>query len=383
MTYLSSKDKRDCFGCRACEQICPVAAISMQADQEGFLYPVVAESCIHCGRCAQVCPAAHPGDFKLPTQAMAAVNKEAHIRKKSASGGAFGAIVSATDEKTLVFGAKWEGRSKVCHAAALAPQAYDLFHKSKYIQSDIGRSYRDVKENLLRGTSVIFTGTPCQIAGLKNFLGGEHANLLCVDLVCHGVPSGKVLEAYLRQKDRRNDPVTGMDFRLKKYTDKKWDSKYAEIHYASGKKAVVDYDSSGFLRGFANGLFFRPSCSCCPFAQSKRVSDLTIGDYWGIENTIPSLDPHQGVSLILVNSEKGCRYLQNMAQYMHYYPTELEPAVKGNARLRKPDHGHNGRNLFFLELDSADFERLVQRFAPRVTVIRKMGHKIKKMLWKE
>ena len=382
MTYLRSEDKRDCFGCGACEQACPVSAISMQEDQEGFLYPVIAASCIHCGRCIQVCPAAEPGALKTPVQVLAAVNQDAAIRNKSASGGAFGAIVSASDENTVVFGAKWDGRSRVCHAAAPAQQAYEQFHKSKYIQSRIGRSYREVKEYLLRDTPVIFTGTPCQIAGLKRFLGQDHPKLLCVDLVCHGVPSGKVLEMYLRRMDRRNDPIIRIDFRSKIKKGRKWDSKFAKLHYQSGKTAAVDYDSSGFLRGFATGLFFRPSCSTCPFARCERVSDLTIGDYWGIERENPSLDPHEGVSLIMVNSEKGRQHLQRMAQYMHFYPTDQETAVAGNARLRRPDPGHADRARFFAALESADFEQTVQQIVPRVSAFRKLGHKVKILIWR-
>ena len=383
MTYLRSEDKRDCFGCGACEQVCPVSAISMQADSEGFLYPVVSEACIDCGRCIRVCPAEDPGKLRLPTQTLAAFHLDPDIRSRSASGGAFGAIVSAADGKTIVFGAKWDGRSKVCHAGVPAQQACDLFRKSKYIQSHIGRSYLEVKDHLLRGMHVIFTGTPCQIAGLKRFLGQDHPNLLCVDLICHGVPSGKVLESYLLRMDRRNDPVVRIDFRSKMKRGSKWDSKFAELHYRSGKRTVVDYNSSAFLRGFANGLFFRPSCAVCPFAQSSRVSDLAIGDYWGIEKVIPSLDSHEGVSLILVNSEKGQAYIERMAQHLQLFPTEMEPAVQGNARLRKPDAGHRERTYFFTELETSDFERLVQRIIPRVSVVRELGHTIKQFLRRE
>lgn len=382
MTYLQSGEKRDCFGCGACEQACPVQAIAMQPDSEGFLYPVVSENCIDCGQCVRVCPVEGSIELRRFTQTVAAFHLEPRIRSQSASGGVFGAIVAVADEKSVVFGAKWEGRSKVCHAGTSAQRAYELFRKSKYIQSRIGHSYKEVRDVLLADKSVIFTGTPCQIAGLKQFLGRDYPNLLCVDLICHGVPSEKVLEAYLLRMDRKNDPVIRIDFRSKMRSAGKWDSKFAELYYRSGKRIVVDYDSSGFLRGFANGLFFRPSCSTCPFAQSARISDLTIGDYWGIEQAIPSLNPHEGVSLVLVNSEKGQKYLQKMASYLQMFPTEPEPAIQGNARLRKPDPGHRERMRFFAELEETDFERLIQQIIPRVSMVRKLGYKLKKFLRK-
>lgn len=362
-------------------QSCPVSAISMCADGEGFLYPAVDENrCIHCERCLKSCPALHPGQMEVPKQALAVVNKEQHIRTESSSGGAFGAIVSAARADTIVFGAKWEGRSEVCHAGAPASQAYALFHKSKYIQSKIKNTYKEAEACLLKGLPVVFTGTPCQIAGLKSFLGRDYSNLLCVDLVCHGVPSGKVLETYLRKKDCRDNPVQRIDFRFKKIFYGKWDSKSAQIHYENGKCVTVDYDSSGFLRGFANGLFFRPSCSTCPYAKSLRISDLTIGDYWGVEKEISSLNSHEGVSLVLANTQKGQRFLQALEKYAHLYPTDLNSAVNGNARLRKPDPGHRDRAYFFSMLDKTDFECLVQKCVPRISKIRKLGHRVKRMI---
>ncbi|MBQ8622052.1 MAG: Coenzyme F420 hydrogenase/dehydrogenase, beta subunit C-terminal domain [Oscillospiraceae bacterium] len=383
MIYFESHDKRDCFGCSACAQSCPSSAISMRADGEGFSYPVVEEGhCIHCGKCFRSCPALQPRQMKLPIQAMAVVNKEKYIRTESSSGGAFGAIVSAASADTVVFGVKWEGRSKACHAGVPASQAYAQFHKSKYIQSNIKNTYQEAKKCLVKDVPVIFIGTPCQIAGLMSFLGRDYSNLLCVDLVCHGVSSEKVLEEYLCKKDRKNNPVKGIDFRYKNYSCGKWDSKCAQIHYEKGKSVTVDYNSSGFLRGFANGLFFRPSCSTCPYAQYQRISDLTIGDYWGIEKEISLLDPHEGVSLVFVNTEKGHRLFHGMEKFTHVYPTNIDSAVNGNARLRKPDPGHSDRDYFFSKLGTEDFERLVQKCVPRISTIRKWGHKVKKIMGK-
>lgn len=383
MTYFQSQEKADCFGCGACAQACPAAAITMAADEEGFLYPCVdSDACVHCGRCAAVCPADLRFGLRTPERVAAGYSRQSEIQRSSASGGAFWAITMAAPEDAIIFGAEWTGRSTVCHRGAPKWEAYERFHKSKYIQSEIGSSYVQAKRQLKQGRTVVFTGTPCQIAGLKAFIGGNDPNLLCVDLVCHGVPSGKVLEAYLQDAETPKDPVRKIEFRYKKPGKDRWDSKCAKLIYNSGKERIVDYDSSAFLRGFAAGLFFRPSCSSCPYARKERISDLTIGDCWGIENRKPEWDPHKGVSLVFANTGKGKQWLQRMEPSMVLEEISLDQAVSGNARLRDPDSGHKNRSDFFNMLEKESFERLVQSFVPRISRLRKLGHRIKQKLRK-
>lgn len=382
--YLVNGEKKECFGCGACFQICPQKAISMQRDNEGFLYPNVDEkACVLCNQCHQVCPHEHLPDFHQINSALVGYNSDTEVRIKSASGGAFKSIVDVANEDTKVFGVVWSGRSEAVHTEATKKEAYDLFHKSKYIQSDTGLSFKKVKNYLVAGISVIYVGTPCQIAGLKTFLNSDDKNLLCIDIVCHGVPSGKVLEKYFQSIEKRGKVVYGIDFRHKVFKRGAYDSKCALIRYSDGINRVVDYDSSGFLRGFANGLFFRPSCSECPFAKAERVSDLTIGDAWGIEKSRSDLNPHEGVSLILVNTEKGKSIVKKICNTSCYF-SEVEPdiVISGNGRLKKPDAGHSKRNVFFERYEVEDFERLVQSYIPKNSRIRKIGHRIKNHLKK-
>lgn len=380
--YLVTKQKNECFGCGACNQICPVSAIQMEEDHEGFLYPKVdMDKCISCGQCHKVCPAENLIPFEYPRKSLVGYSAQTGVRNNSASGGAFHALADCANDGTAIFGVEWKNRCGVAYAKASRDDAYKRFSKSKYVQSVIGNAYIEAKENLDAGRNVLFVGTPCQIAGLRGFLKKDYANLLCVDLVCHGVPSSKTLEQYLQSMDRGNCKVTGVDFREKVVKrNGTVDSKCAVLHYSDGTNKTVDYESSGFLRGFACGLFFRPSCATCPFACASRVSDLTIGDAWGIEKENPKLNPHEGVSLILVNTEKGEAAAEQMKCAMMLEEVSTETMVSGNGRLKSPDRGHQKRSEFFKRFESEDFEKLVQEFIPRISLVRRVGHAIKRLI---
>lgn len=379
--YLVSEKKNECFGCGGCFQICPVNAIRMEKDGEGFVYPKInRDKCIECNRCQIVCPAENEVQKQSIQRAFAGYCVEEDVRKNSSSGGAFKAIVDAASMYTRFFGAEWKDRVHVVHSMSLKDDAYLQFCKSKYVQSNTECTYQQTKQILNKGGEVVYIGTPCQIAGLKSFLQKERENLLCVDLICHGVSSSSVLERYYIANEKARNSIVKMDFREKVQKGKNVDTKCAVLHYQNGKKRVVDYNKSGFLRGFANGLFFRPSCSTCPFACTERISDLTIGDAWGIEKEKLKLNPHQGVSLILVNSEKGERWIEQIKERMLVYEVSVERMVSGNGRLKSPDKGHVKRKEFFNRYMNEDFEKLVQDLIPRISFIRRIGHKIKMLV---
>lgn len=381
--YLLTQLKNECFGCGACFQACPAHAIQMMKDFEGFLYPsIVSEKCVKCNLCHRVCPTEQLLDKNAPKQALAGFSIDGAIRHHSESGGAFKAIIDSADDKANIYGVEWDSRSSVSHHFSDKLEAYTRFSKSKYIQSNTGQTYRTVKGELNDGKEVVYTGTPCQIAGLKSYLGKEYANLLCVDLVCHGVPSSDVLERYLKSVEKKSNPVVRINFREKVKRNETIDSKCAVIVFSNGKQKVVDYDSSGFLRGFANGLFFRPSCATCPFACGSRISDLTIGDAWGIEHFSADLNPHEGVSLILVNTEKGLQWIDRIKMTMSLQSYDVSQMVSGNGRLKSPDKGHAKRDVFFSRFQDEDFEKLIQELIPRVSCVRKIAHTIKTLVSK-
>lgn len=380
MNYLNTKNKFKCYGCGACSAICTQKAISMNADEEGFVYPVISPTmCTNCGLCDNVCPENEKNIFHSPPKSVYAVKCcDGDKILSSSSGGTFFAITKACHSNTQIYGAMWQDRSHVVHIGAKAPTAYDLFRKSKYIQSKTNAIYAQIKQALESNASVVFTGTPCQCAALQTFLGHKYDNLLLVDLICHGVSNGKILESCLKCFDRKTDKISSISFRHKKLQNGEWNSKLVKINYSSGKERILDYNTFGFLRGYDNGLIFRPSCSTCQYAQSSRVSDLTIGDYWGGESK--GYNPHYGASVVLVNSNLGAKFFEKMKEYLIYEQVDFDDIARHNPRLRAPDCGNPNRNAFLENLETENFEDAMQHYAPRIPIWKIIGHRIKSKL---
>ncbi|MGM9553383.1 MAG: Coenzyme F420 hydrogenase/dehydrogenase, beta subunit C-terminal domain [Faecousia sp.] len=379
ISYLDTGNKRECSGCGACEAACGKRAITMLVDAEGFRYPLIEkQKCVACGRCRTVCLAGKEMTLHKPIAAYAAVCREEDKLLLSASGGAFYAITRACADSTRIYGAAWTDRSHVAHLGADARDAYERFRKSKYVQSDVTGILSRIRSDLREGREVVFTGTPCQVAGLKAYLNRDDEKLLTVDLVCHGVSNSELLEKCLTCFDRKDDKVSRASFRHKMVVGDKWNSKLLKLVYQSGKEVILDYNTCGFLRGYDNGLFFRPSCSVCPYAQVLRTSDITIGDFWGGEQL--GYDPQRGTSLILVNSSKGRTFFEKMQLYLNGEQISLDFAAEHNARLRKPDKGSPQRKHFFGQLELFNFEDAVQHVLPRIPKWKVVAHKMKEYL---
>lgn len=318
------KDKAECCGCSACKQICPRQCIAMRKDAEGFLYPEVeVANCIECGMCEEVCPVIHPHEARIPTAVYAAINRDERAREASSSGGIFPLLAEGIlAEGGVVFGAAFNADKNVVHGYAEEPEGVAAFRGSKYVQSDIGDSFLKAESFLKAGRKVLFTGTPCQVAGLKRFLRKEYANLLAVDIACHGVPSPTIWQSYLTEFIEKNNiqvdgedcPSTGkgrqcvrsISFRDK---SKGWNRYSLAISLSSGKGGVdeevryikEDTFTNPYLRGFGRDLFLRPSCYHCPAKKLRSESDLTIGDYWGVERIFPTLSDDKGISFLFVH----------------------------------------------------------------------------------
>ena len=319
---IEIKHKRDCCGCHACASVCAHQAITMQTDSEGFLYPVVDKStCTDCGLCEQVCPVIHQASPTRPLKVYAARSNDEELRRKSSSGGIFTLLAEAViHEGGVVFGAKFDERWNVIHSWTDTLDGLADFRGSKYVQSTIGNTYKEAKEFLLQGRKVLFTGTPCQIAGLKRYLRKDYENLLAVDVICHGVPSPLVWQKYLDEM-RTKGEITGISFRDK---TNGWAQYAFRLNYiptegngptpnrAKEQTLLLPRSENAFMRGFLADLYLRPSCHACPARSGKSGSDITLGDFWGIQKVYPELNDNKGYSAILIRSEKGQAYYRDL-----------------------------------------------------------------------
>ena len=235
MGYLTTGLKNECYGCTACAAICPKKAITMGTDSEGFLYPVVNDDfCIKCNLCKKVCSAEKDVEKVKTQQSVATLYNDEAVLLKSASGGAFKALLESVDRDTVVYGVCWESRSVAVFDKASIEDAFEKFRKSKYVQAEVRNTYSSVKNDLDNGNKVLFVGTPCQASGLKEFLRKPYDNLILTDLICHGVPSSKVLEKQFECWDSKNDKAKSIQFRHKEQKNNTWNSKYALVEFESG-----------------------------------------------------------------------------------------------------------------------------------------------------
>ena len=287
-------DKTKCCGCGACAQICPRNAIAMQADNEGFLYPTVDESkCIKCGLCLKSCPILNNKKQQITPEVYVAKNKNIEEQKQSSSGGMFSVLANyVLEQKGIVFGAAFDRNWKVEHCFINKKEDLDKLRRSKYVQSNTLETFREAKKFLESGKHVLYTGTPCQIAGLKSFLSKDYDNLLTVDIICHSTPSPKVWQDFLAQ-NYDTSKLIKIDFRDKKDG---WNKSELRFYFKDRKDYIANKQPALFVKGFIAGLFSRPSCYNCYFKYFNRFSDFTIGDAWGYDHYAPEMFDKNGFS---------------------------------------------------------------------------------------
>ena len=336
-------DKKDCTGCWGCVNICPKLCITMKIDKEGFDYPIVNESdCIKCKKCINTCPVLHKQEKENKPVAYACFNKDEEIRKESSSGGVFTLLArNIIEDNGVVFGARFNASFDVEHNYIETLDEIKVFRGSKYVQSRIGYTFTQVKEFLEDGRKVLFSGTPCQIGGLKSFLEKDYENLICIDIICHGVPSPMVWNKY------KNEISNGRKITI--------------INFEDGTSYFEKGTENKYIRGFIGDIYLRNSCYQCKFKTLHRQSDLTLADFWGIENINKNMYDGKGTSFLIINSEIGNQILQRIKEQIEVKEADLEESIKYNMSAVRASYRNTRREYFFRNINRFKFNKLVEK----------------------
>ena len=359
----------DCCGCSACMQACPQKCITMKMNYEGFLYPFINENnCIVCRKCQSVCPILNEKQSISPKRVFAYKCNDNTIVENSSSGGAFSYFATEIiKRKGHVIGAGFDQQWHLCHQDINNINDLDILRRSKYIQSEINNMYKRTSDLLKQNIPVLFTGTPCQIAGLKSYLRKDYENLYTIDVICHGVPSPMVFKNYIKEitnykrcnittnplkcinsNRKEPKPITEINFRYKKKSENKsWRLFSLRLKFKDkNKEGIVTntWKTDIYLKGFLDHLYLRKSCHQCQFRSQKSSSDITIGDFWGIEKLSPKTDDDTGINLIIVNTNKGYKLCTDMNSIIEckYYDVN-----KTNSALEQSPKAHIMREYFF------------------------------------
>lgn len=349
----------NCSGCRCCEKICPKKAIKMIEDEEGFLRPQIdKEKCINCELCYNRCPQIKKEIEQSEIQeTFAAKNKKTDVQKNSSSGGIFSAISEYIIKNNgYVCGAIQTSDFDIYHYITDSKEECKKFRGSKYVQSDTGNTFVKVKEYLENKKLVLYSGTPCQIAGLKSFLNKEYDNLITIDLICHGVPSNKLYKKYIKYLENKyNGKIIEYNFRSK---DKEvWGTNSKVVFKTSRNINKVKYIRGSldpYYKNFLDGNIYRENCYSCKYAQKNRISDITLGDYWGIEKIHPHFKDDNGISLIIVNTKKGKKILEKIKDNINMIHSDINEASKYNHNLTSPSIRTSRRDNIYKNIDKVE-----------------------------
>jgi coenzyme F420-reducing hydrogenase beta subunit len=361
-----------CTGCAACVAICPSDSITMQADVEGFQQPEInLPTCTDCDVCRQTCPVNQKApSIEQNTEAggevfpkvFAAWHLNENIRRESSSGGIFTALAENILTKGgIVAGAAFDNKLEVRHILVDAVTALYRLRGSKYVQSEISPDiYRNIREVLKLDRLVLFSGTPCQVAGLYAFLGKDYQNLFTCDIVCHGVPSPKVFASYKTIMERQyGGKAKRIAFRRK---DCGWKRFSVSMSFDNDTEYLRVFNADPFMLGFLRNICLRSSCHSCRFSRLPRVADITLGDFWGVGHYHPEWDDDSGTSLILVNTKKGSKAFDACRDVLVVHEADLNEAIRSNPCICGPVPAGVHRGEFFNDLNQIPFEIIIKKY---------------------
>lgn len=367
-----------CTGCGTCAQICSVHAIDMRASSEGFLYPFIEpDTCVGCNVCEKRCPVLHPPTaHSTQIETYGCINTNEQIRNDSSSGGVFSACAEyIIDTGGVVFGARFDADFSVVHGYAQTREELAAFRGSKYVQSTIGNAYADCKQFLESGRCVLFTGTPCQIRGLKAYLNKEYEYLYLMDIICHGVPSPLLWKKYVAYRaGQANSPVRRIAFRRK---DCGWKRYSVAFSFENATEYRETLDKDLYMQLFLRDVCLRESCYACSFKTEHRVSDITVADFWGVESVCPQLFDDKGTSLVLVQSAKGQRLLEAIKSGLRIKEVSMTESIRLNSSYVKSVQRPRLRDTFFQDLEIKPLDFIFKRYG-RDSICKRTGLLVKR-----
>lgn len=373
-------DKRKCTGCTACMNNCPKGAISMIEDEDGFKQPVIDQSkCINCGLCQRTCPVLNTSKNESKNKSYVGYAKDKKYKEHSSSGGIFTVIA----EKVLldggiVIGASFEN-NKLKHICIDSVNDLYKLQGSKYLQSDLNNVFITIKENI-DSRKILFAGTPCQVAGLKAYLKKDYDNLITIDLFCHGVPSPKLFDKYVKELEKdNNDELIKYDFRDKSTG---WDTYSNKAIFKNKEIKELNIDND-YMKLFLSDNALRESCYNCNFKLGNKYSDITLGDFWGVNSYYPEMYNKEGVSAIIINTDKGLDIFNNISTKLEYKDCKLEEIISGNPSLEKSAVLTNKRSMLFNDIDNKTINELSNKYKKYIPFVVRVKNKVKRIIKKK
>lgn len=350
----------DCVGCGACANACPKNCLHMRPDKNGFLHPKIkADACISCGACEKACPVINKNqkaEESIPVYAV--YSKNDNVRISSSSGGLFYTIAKHIIENGgIVYGAAFDENLYLSHKGVESVEDLHILQGSKYIQCDTGLCFREIKTHLNNNRPVLFCGTPCQAEALLCYLKKTYENLFILDFICHGVPSQKVWQEYIKHQEKAfSSKVTLAHFRDK---SNGWYLFSSKLKFENKTEYLNTHRNDAYMKVFSQNVSLRKSCYSCNFKTANRNSDITTGDLWGIQNILPNITDDKGVSVVFIQSEKGNYLFQKVKDDLWSQEISFESAIAHNSAMIKSVYEHSFREYFFKHLGKQNFEQLV------------------------